>query len=170
MYHVGRLVNFIDTIGKWTGRILGPVIVIILAMVVYQVLMRYAFGSPTSWAILSTTYLFGVYFILGGGTALLYRRHVNMDIFYNRWTQRTKAIVDMTSSVFFFGFCSVLLWQGWQVFWESLQMMEHHHIIRYFPLYPVRLMVPVGAVLILLQGFAKFMRDCTLALTDRELP
>ena len=53
--------------------------------------------------------------------------------------------------------------------WESLAGLEHSHSAWDPPIYPVKLMIPLGAMLLLIQGMAKLIRDITAAVTGKEI-
>lgn len=87
-----------------------------------------------------------------------------MDIFYNRFPPRMKAIVDVVTTVFFFVVCGSLLWKGGVMGWTSLMLLERSTSVWHPPLYPLKLTMPIAAFLILLQGLAKFIRDLNAAI------
>lgn len=128
----------------------------------FEVVARYAFNSPTSWATEATTMLFGAYTILSGGYLLLHRGHVNVDIFYQRFSPRTKATVDVVTSVFFFAFTIVVLVEGQDMAREAIARWEHSHSAWNPPVWPLRLCVPIGASLLILQGVVKLIDDLAI--------
>jgi len=158
----------IDATSEWSGKIIGFMIYAGMAVLVYEVAARYLFNAPTIWAHGVSQRIFAAYYILAGACVLRYKQHINMDVVYNRFSLRTRAIVDLITSVFFFAFVGVLLWQGADFAWTSLMNLEPCHTPFRAPVYPVKLMVPLGALLILLQGLAKFSRDLITAITGRQ--
>ena len=112
--------------------------------------------------------IFGAFFILGGACVLLHKEHVNMDIIYNRFPLRMRAIVDIVTAVLLFVACGSLLWKGGIMGWDSLMILERSTSPWHPPLYPLRLTIPVAAFLILLQALAKLTRDFSTAITGRE--
>ena len=58
------------------------------AFLLFEVVARYMFNSPTSWATEATTMLFVAYTILSGGYLLLHRGHIKVDIFYQQFSPR----------------------------------------------------------------------------------
>ena len=107
-------------------------------------------------------------FFGGAAYAFLTRAHVNVDILYRRFSPRTKSIVDLFTSVLFFVFCIVLLWITVETADE--QVLKLHFSLRLLspPSWPVRLLIPIGVFLLLLQGLAKFARNLITALTGKE--
>ena len=164
-----RIINFIGNMNKWLGKILACGVIIIFLVVLKEVIGRYFFNHPTSWGNELTQMTFGVYVILSGGFVLNRGGHVNVDIIYSRFSLRTRAALDVFSSVMFFLFVGMMLWYGWMLAWESISVLEHSHSAWDPPLYPVKLMIPLGAVLILLEGIAKLLKDIIIAVTGEEL-
>ena len=162
------VLGVIDATSDWIGKVYSYTIYIAIGVLTYEVAARYIFNAPTIWAHGISYRIFAVYYLLGGAYVLRHRAHINMDIIYNRFSLRTKAILDLVTVFFFFAFCGVLLWQGSQFAWKSLLMLEVDADPFHAPIYPVKLMLPLGAFLILLQGLAKFSRDLVTAITGRQ--
>ena len=155
----------IEKINVWFGRITIVFLYILAFVMLYEVVARYAFNSPTMWASDLSMMLFAAICLLGGGYVLLRKGHVNLDILHNRLSTRGKAFVDLFTSLFFFVFIISLMWQGWSMFLESLSITELSQSTAWAPpLYPVRFLIPFGAALVLLQGLMKFIRDLVIAL------
>jgi len=124
-----------------------------------EVIRRYLFNAPTVWANELTQMLFGAYIVLAGGYILAIEGHVNVDILYSRLSRKTQAILDIITSVLFFMFCLMMVYYGGSLAWESLSTFEHSQSAWNPPIYPVKLTIPIGAGLLLLQGIAKLIRD-----------
>ena len=162
------LLKIIDSISEWAGKCTSFLILPGIAVLAWEVISRYGFNQPTMWAHGTSQRLFAIYYILGGAYVLRYRDHVNVDLIYSRFPPRTKAILDLITSLAFFVFCGVLLWQGLGFAMTSLSQLEPDATPWRAPVYPVKLMIPVGALLILLQGLANFSRNLVTAITGRK--
>ena len=169
MHKMKSVLAFIDTANDRIGKIASFLIVAITLMLVYEVIMRYLFNSPTIWVHEMTQFVYGAHFLLAGGFCLLYGVHVNVDAIYSHFSLRTKAIVDVITASFFFLLCGVLVWEGWKMAWDSLTILEKSHTFWAPPVYPIKTLVPLAAVLLLFQGLAKFIRDLLTAITGKEV-
>ena len=138
-------------------------------LLVYEVIMRYGFNSPTIFAHETSLFLYGGTGMLVGGYVLLHNAHVRMDAVYGRLSPRSKAILDLITASIFFYLCGLVLWQGWGMGYRSLMAGEYTMTPWAPPYYPLKMAIPVAAFLILLQGLAKFIRDFFLAFRGREL-
>ena len=106
----------------------------------------------------------------GGGYTLLYKDHVNINVIYNRFSPRGKAILDLLTFVIFFLYCYSLLVEGWKFAWDALKIGRHSGTDWNPPLSPVLMTLPIAAFLMLVQGVAKFIRDLLIIWAGKEVP
>ncbi|MFW6081404.1 MAG: TRAP transporter small permease subunit [Desulfosalsimonas sp.] len=160
-------VNAVNTVNDWIGKNLAYLLFGFFLLILLQVFLRYVFNSPTVWASELSQMLFGAYAVLAGGHILRTGGHVNVDIIYSRLSGRQRAFFDILTSVVFFLFCGMLLVYGGSMAMDSLARMETSGSAWDPPVYPLRLTIPLAAVLLLLQGLAKLIVDvCTLIGVD----
>src|SRR3954465_5130188 len=96
--------RFTDTTGTWIAWLNVPLVLV----VAYEVVARYVFNTPTIWSFDMTYMLYGTIFMLGAAFALHKGAHIRTDFFYEKWTDRTRGIVDSISYLLFF-FPSILM-------------------------------------------------------------
>lgn len=162
------MLNLIDRANEWIGKVVSFLIFPIIGVVIFEVIMRYFLHKSQLWVPETSVFLFGSLFVLGGGYAFLHNGHVRLDVIYERFRPRLKASADLVTCVFFFIFCGVLIWKGWAMAWDSLITMERSPSAYEPLLFPIKMVVPVGSALLLLQGLAKFIRDLSLILGGGE--
>ena len=63
---------------------------------------RYVFNAPTIWSFDVTYMLYGTIFMLGAAYALLKGAHIRTDFFFERWSIRTRGIIDSVAYLVFF--------------------------------------------------------------------
>lgn len=164
-----KIVTLFDKISEWTGKIVSWIIILIVGIILYEVIARYIFNKPTVWAIESSTMIHGVFLVFGGVYAMFTKSHVKMDLFYMKWSKRTRAIVDVcTFPLTIILFITMLYYLSYYGI-ESLKIFEHSHSPWGPPLYYYKMLLPVGLILICLQGIGDFIRNLTLVITGREL-
>jgi len=140
----------------------------LIYVIVHEVVSRYIFNRPPAWAFELSLFLGNSFCIIGGAYCLLHAQHVRIDVLWGRFSKRGKAILDLVTFVLFFLFVVALLWFGWQRAWFALQWPWEVSMTPWAPiLWPFRISVPIGALLLLLQGIAKFIRDFGIATTGR---
>lgn len=161
MHRVINWLNIIDGINSWVGKILGFMVIAITAIMMLEVILRYVFNSPTIWAGEVSQQLFMGLALVGGYT-MLRNGHVRMDALYSRLSPRGKAIIDVATFIMFLLFCSMLVWQGADMAWESIKTREVRYTYFAPAVYPIKTSLAVACFLLLLQGVAKFIRDIAL--------
>lgn len=165
-----KILNFIDHISEWTGRVFSWTIVVLTALVVFEVIMRRLLGRPTIWSFELTIQVYAFFFMIVAAYTLLHNSHVAVDIFYQKLTRRTQSILDVVAYiVFFFPFLAILLNEGIKYAANSWALKEKSWSVFAVPLYPIKTMIPVMAFLLLLQGLTFFIRSLYIAITGKEL-
>jgi TRAP-type mannitol/chloroaromatic compound transport system permease small subunit len=164
MHGLKRILYYVDTTNEWVGRIACYGIALMMVIATIEVTARYLFNQPTIWAWDVNRQLLIACVMLGGGYTLLHQMHVKMDVVYRLLSARKQAILDIITFPFFFSFIGVLLWQGGIMAWSSLVTREVANTFWGPPLYPIRMAVPIGAFLILIEGLAVFTRAIITAI------
>ena len=103
--------------------------------------------------------MFGMQYLLSGAYAYKEDQHVRVDVLYTKLSTRGKAICDIVTSVFFFIFIGTMLWTGARFALDAIQFDEHSFTEWGVQYWPIKLAIPVGAALILLQGICKLLKD-----------
>jgi TRAP-type mannitol/chloroaromatic compound transport system permease small subunit len=155
--------RFIEATNKQIGFWFGWIFLIITIVIVYDVFMRYFLGSPTEWATYFSTYSFGIISVLGGGYVLLRKAHVRTDVFSVYLSPRSSAIVDVVLFLFFAIFVLSLLFTGWDLLWTAIKKGRKLAGTAPWPLWPYLLAIPVGALLIFMQGIVDFVKNVRIA-------
>ena len=163
-----NLLKIIEHISDKSGKVMSMLIFAMMGVLLFEVISRYVFNVPTFWVHETTRYIFGSYILIAGVYTLRHRAHVSVDILYRHFSERQKAIVDLATSVFFYLFCGVLLWKGVDMTYNSWIVWETSSTPWGPPLVPLKIWIPIAALLILLEGTAKFIRDFITAITARE--
>jgi TRAP-type mannitol/chloroaromatic compound transport system permease small subunit len=164
--HMDRFFRAVDRVNDWCGWLVGMQILFIVAVIAYEMVLRGIFGAPTLWANETMVYLTAMAYLLGGGYALLHRRHVTVDVVYARFSARTRAKLDAVTLVFFVLYLGTLIWAGFVWGWDSIKIGETTGSPWNPPIWPVKLAIPIAAVLVLLQGIANVVRDFKAAIRE----
>ena len=154
-----RVEKVIDLMNEWLGRIVSHFLLFILAVSVIQVFMRYVFKRPLIWVWDVNHYLFASMIFLGAGYHLLHRQIIAVDVLYSRFSPKMKAFADLLAFIATIIFSITVIWKGWGSAWRSFVAKEVTVSIFAPPLYPLRALLPIGAILLLLQAGVQFTRD-----------
>ena len=157
-----RLTDALEWLNVRAGEYVAWWAVIAVVVYYYEVVARFVFNSPTNWVHESMFLMFGMQYMLSGAYAYREDQHVRVDILYAKLSARGKAIADIVTSVFFFIFAGTMLWTGTRFAMDAIQVGEHSFTEWGIQYWPVKLAIPVGAALILLQGISKLIKDIVL--------
>jgi TRAP-type mannitol/chloroaromatic compound transport system permease small subunit len=149
--------RFTDTTGVWIAWLNLPLV----AVVAWEVIARYAFNAPTIWSFDVTYMLYGTIFMLGAAYALHKGAHIRTDFFYEKWSDRTRGVVDSISYlVFFFPSIIMLLVASWGEAWYAYTISETSEQTPWRPiLWPYKGVVPLTCVLLLIQGISETIKS-----------
>jgi TRAP-type mannitol/chloroaromatic compound transport system permease small subunit len=164
-----RAVRVIDRFAELCGVVVAWLMVPLIGAVVYEVVARYAFDAPTIWSFDVTYMLYGAMFMLGAAYALRVGAHIRTDFFWERWSQRTRGVIDTIAYVvFFFPGIALFLWVGWDEAWYAYEIGEMSEQTPWRPLlWPLKACIPLAAALLLLQGISELTKSLHAALTGR---
>jgi TRAP-type mannitol/chloroaromatic compound transport system permease small subunit len=159
---VDRVVQAIDALSTAAGWLAGWLIVPITATVSYEVIARYAFSAPTKWSYEAGYMLYGAQFMLAAAYTLLKGGHIRTDVFYERWSPKTRGRIDAACYLLFFfpGMLCILYAGGVETrhAWEIGERTGLRIWGVSVPMYLLKGVIPLTAALLLLQGVSELVR------------
>jgi TRAP-type mannitol/chloroaromatic compound transport system permease small subunit len=153
------VIRVIDKINKWVGKAVSFLLIPLVLITSFEVVMRYIFKRPTIWSWDLNIQVFAAIIMLGGGYTLLHKNHVVVDVLVMNLDARKRAILDLITSLFFFMGMIVLLAGGWEMAWMSFQARETMPTIWAPPYYTMKMLIPAGAFLVILQGISELLKN-----------
>jgi len=147
------------------GQIAKWMVMIAASFTCIEVTQRYLFASPSMWGYETPIHIGAAMYVLAWGYVHREKGHVRVDVLYGRFSERTKAKVDVVAFlVLFLPVIGFLTYQSfsWMVrAWAIGEKSVFTYL--YWPIAPLRTAVFVGLALFLLQGLAQFWRDLYMA-------
>jgi TRAP-type mannitol/chloroaromatic compound transport system permease small subunit len=164
-----QLTRAIDRFSEWSGAAVAWLTVPLVIAVAWEVVARYVFAAPTLWSFDITYMLYGAMFMLGAAYALRVGAHIRTDFFWERWSWRTRGIIDSVAYLaFFFPGIALFLWVGWHEAWYAYDIGETSEQTPWRPLlWPLKATIPLAAALLLLQGVSELVKSLHAAFTGR---
>jgi TRAP-type mannitol/chloroaromatic compound transport system permease small subunit len=161
------IIQFIERLGKLTGY-LGLFLVINTALVVA---FRYLFNWAPIALQETMTYLHASLFMLGAAYTLKHDGHVRVDVFYQHYTHKKKALVNLLGTLFLlFPTCLFILIICFPYVESSWAMGERSVESNGLPwLYALKALLLAQPVLLMLQGTAEIIKNL-LILQNRTIP
>jgi TRAP-type mannitol/chloroaromatic compound transport system permease small subunit len=166
-----QVTRAIDRFSEWTGAAVAWLTVPLVVAVAWEVVARYVFAAPTLWSFDVTYMLYGASFMLGAAYALRIGAHIRTDFFWERWSPRTRGVIDAIAYVaFFFPGIALFLWVGWNEAWYAYEIGETSEQTPWRPLlWPLKATIPLAAALLLLQGVSQLAKSLYAAWSGSEV-
>ncbi len=164
-------IRFADKLSAWVGRAFAWCILLMTFGVVYEVIVRYIFNNPTSWALDISYMMYGALFMMAGAYTLSRDGHVRADVFYRLWPVRVQAFVEFVLYICFFmpGVLALVI-AGWKYASRSIRYQEVSVMSPAgVPIFQFKVLIAAAGVLLLIQGIAQMCR-CILAMKRGTWP
>lgn len=163
------LLDGIDRLSKVCGIIGAPMPFICALIIVYEIIMRSVFDSPTPWVAETTAMLCASCYFLGGAWNVKTDSHIRVDIIYSKFPPRVRAGMDCLNFCFMALYIGVMLKVIWPYMMQSIQLNESSYTFWNPIVWPLKIVLFSGFALVLLQGTANFCRNLYFMLMGREL-
>lgn len=158
---IRAILTGIDTLNAALAKTAAWLMIPLVLFITYEVVMRYVFNRPTLWVFDASYFLTSLIVMLGAAYTLQTRGHVSVDVFYERFSPRTRALIDITLYVVLFF-----------TLWLLIINVMVPHVINSFvrgeraatgiwrpPIWPFKAWILLGVALLTLQGVAEFVRS-----------
>ena len=154
----------IRTIDKFTELASYLFVLVIIPLVlanVVEVFMRYVLRAPTVWALDVTTMSYASLFMLGAALALLKGAHVRTDMLWEKFSDRTKGMIDsLAALVLFLPTMAVLFFISIDDFFHAVSIDERSSSGAWTPIiWPLRGVIPLAAFMLFLQGISELLKS-----------
>lgn len=156
-------VKYVDAVNRRVGRLAMYLIFVMMGVLLFSSIMRGAFDISFIWVVEVAQMLLAAYYLLGGGYSMQLDAHVRMDLLYSRWSERTRAKMDVATSAFLVFYLVVLLIGGISSTEYALEYNQKNYSAWAPPLAPIKIVMTTGIVLMLLQAFSMFFKDLAKA-------
>jgi TRAP-type mannitol/chloroaromatic compound transport system permease small subunit len=168
---LNQYIYSIDQLSRMVGHAFAWCILILTFGTSYEVFVRYVLNNPTSWAFDMSYLLYGALFFMSGAYTLSRNGHVRGDFIYRMWRPRTQGYVELTLYIlFFFPGVLALCYAGWSYGIEALRIREVSvNSPAGIPIWQMKFLIPFGATLLALQGFAEVLR-CIQCIRENQWP
>lgn len=156
---LSQIGDFIDKMTDILGNWACLLIVAVMVITTSEVVARYVFNHPTAYAWPLNRQLFGIFILAAGIYNMAKGNHIRIEIFHDVFPKKIKKAAKFLAFLCFAAFIGVLVWQGTWMGWNSASMIEKAPGAFRIPLYPFKLIIPLGAFWFLLQGVVNFFRN-----------
>jgi len=149
----------IDRLNEQIGRLVYWLVLVAVLISTANAISRYSINlSSNAWLEIQW-YLFSAIFLLSAGYTLLYNQHVRIDVISGRLSKRARTWIDILGTILFlFPMAITILWLSWPVFVTAFKVHEMSSNAGGLPVWPARLIMPVGFLLLVLQGLSELIK------------
>ena len=154
-----RLSRAIDWVNAQFGVVANGLVLLACLISAANALSRYLFNVSSNGWLEIQWYMFGGMVLLGAPYTLRKNEHVRVDLIYGMVTERTRLWIDVVCGcLFLLPICTILSWFTWLWFLESWRINEASSNAGGLARWPVKLLLPVGFVLMALQGISEIIK------------
>ncbi len=163
-------VRLVDRMNYGIGRFAMYLLFLLMAVLMWSSISKLG-GAPSLWTLEMAQFVMVAYYILGGPYAMQMGAHVRMDLFYAKQTPVRRAWWDGFTVFALFIYLGILIWGAAESFgfslglkWEEGLLPELGRFERsrtaWRPyMWPIKLVMLVGFILMFLQALSVFIRD-----------
>ena len=154
-------IKFADNLSTSMGKAFSWCIVILMGGTCYEVIMAYAFNSPTLWNFDFSLQMYGAIFMMAGAYTLSTEAHVRGDVIYRLFPTKVQGWIDLILYFLFFfpgvialaiyGYdYAALAWKINETSWNSPAQIQ---------IYMAKSLIPLSGTLLVIQGISEVFRS-----------
>ncbi len=165
-----KLKNGIDHLNETVGKAVSWLTTILVILVCFDVVIRYIFNDTQAWIRELEWHLFALVFLLGAGYAFKHDRHVRVDVFYSKFSNREKALVNLVGGlVLLLPWCLLVIYYAFDFALLSYKIGETSPDPGGLPaLYLIKFSVCIGIFLLFLQGVSNIIESVEILQADHH--
>lgn len=156
-----RFTQIIDRLNENIGKAVAWCTFFLMLVVCFDVIRRFLVNETAAWILELEWHLFALVFLLGAGYTFLHDRHVRVDVFYSKMSERDKSITNIAGIVILLlPWCALLLYRSWQYAWQSFVIGEGSPNPNGLPaLWLIKFAIPLGILLLALQALSELGKN-----------
>jgi TRAP-type mannitol/chloroaromatic compound transport system permease small subunit len=149
----------IDGLNTRLGLAVGWLILITTLVSAYNAVVRKVFDTSSNGLLEIQWYLFGAVFLLGAAYTLQQNAHVRIDVLSNRFSESTRAWIDILGHVLFtLPLIGFVLVSGWEFAYESFRINEYSADPGGLIRWPAKALIVLGFALLGLQVCSEIIK------------
>lgn len=152
-------VKYVDFVSLKIGRMSMYLIFLMIGTLLLGSVTRNVLNMPLSWTVEMAQFTMAAYYFLGGPYSMLENEHVRMDLIYDRYSDQTKARIDVFTSFFLIFYLCCLLYGSISSTAYAIEYGQRRFSQWNPSMIPIKLIMVFGIVLMLLQAISFFFKD-----------
>src|SRR5512133_3877176 len=153
------LARLIDAINEKIGLTVSWALLAAVLICAGNAIIRYSLNMSSNAWLEIQWYLFSAMFLLAGSYTLKRNEHVRIDVIVGRFSRRTQLIIDALGfAVFLLPVSLLILYCSIPFALESLRNQEVSSNAGGLILWPAKMLIPAGFIMLTLQGFSELIK------------
>ena len=149
----------VDLLNEKIGNVCNLLVLGACVVSAGNAMIRYAFGFSSNGWLEMQWYMFAILVMFGASYTFKRNEHVRVEIFYLFLTERGQLWLDLIGTLFFLiPSCLLLSYLSWPFFMQSYAVGEISSNAGGLIRWPIKIVVPVGLVLLALQGVSEVIK------------
>lgn len=155
-----RIAHAIDALNRVVGRMTYWLVLVAVLISSFNAISRKTLDLSSNGMLEIQWYLFAAIFLLCAGYTLLNNEHVRVDLIYGRLSRRKQLVVDICGTLLFLTPMALLvLALSWAPFVDAFTSSEMSNNAGGLIRWPVKLLIPLGFGLLLLQAASELIKN-----------
>jgi TRAP-type mannitol/chloroaromatic compound transport system permease small subunit len=158
---MNSLVDNIERLIDWSGRTVSWLTLFMVIVTFIVVVLRYVFDIGWIGLQESVTYMHAMVFLVGAAWGMQQQAHVRVDIFYSRFSVKTRAWIDLVGSLLLLLPVMVFIaWISWEYVVDSWEVLEGSREAGGLPaVFLLKSLILVLAFMLILQALVQITRS-----------
>ncbi|MBF0264973.1 MAG: TRAP transporter small permease subunit [Gammaproteobacteria bacterium] len=154
-----KLGQLCQKISELTGKLVSWLSLLIVLTTFTIVILRYFFNTGSIAMQESTSYMYSLLFLIGIAYTLKHDEHVRVDIFYQNFSGKIKAVIEILGTlILLLPMVIFIFYISWDYVIQSWQMMEDSPDAGGLPyVYLLKSSLLVFCVLLIIEAIAKIL-------------
>ncbi|MEL6676055.1 MAG: TRAP transporter small permease subunit [Bacteroidota bacterium] len=167
---LSRIALGIDAINEWVGKRVSLLCLILVTMTALDVLLRYAFNFTKIWIVELEWHMFALIFLWGAAYTFKHDRHVRVDVFYQKFSPRVKALINLGGIVcLLMPLCFKLIQSSYRYASISFRRGESSPEAAGLPfLWLIKFAILIAFVLLFLQAISEGIKAVQVLLSPKQ--
>jgi TRAP-type mannitol/chloroaromatic compound transport system permease small subunit len=154
-----KMSRLIDALNERVGKSVYWLVLVAVLVSAGNAIVRKVFNMSSNAFLEAQWYLFSAIFLFCSGYTLLRNEHVRIDVVNGHFSHRTQAWIDIFGTVFFLmPMALMFIYLSWPVFVRTWVHGEISTNAGGLPIWPARILVPIGFTLLALQGLSELVK------------
>ena len=151
-----RIANLLNNLNEVVGKSTAWLTIFLVLFMCFDVVRRYLFNETAVWITEMEWHIFALIFLLAAGYALKHDKHVRVDLFYDNWSPKRKAWVNLIGTLLFLiPWCLIIIMASYNYAHNSYMINESSPDPGGLPArYIIKFAITLGFVFLLLQALA----------------